>query len=161
MGAGKTTFIEKFRENLEGFIVYDLDEEVAKSLKMAPKKLGEFINTNGLEAFRIQEANILESLLRLRSKKIIALGGGTLEAPGVMELADQYRLVFLDTSFEVCLSRIKNDLNRPVAQKPLEELKALYEKRRKIYLKSKLVLSEQKIKEIDTISSLVHNLEGN
>ena len=90
--------------------------------------------------------------------KIIALGGGTLESERIFEIVNQGRMVFLDVPFDVCFERIKNDKNRPVAQRPQEELKMIFEARRQQYLKSNLILTPEQIKGIDTIATLVHNL---
>lgn len=158
MGAGKTTFIKRFAENEDGFAIFDLDEEIAKHLNISPSSLGEFINTNGLEKFRDLEQEILKNLLQKRIRKIIALGGGTLESERIFEIVNQGRMVFLDVPFDVCFERIKNDKNRPVAQRPQEELKMIFEARRQQYLKSNLILTPEQIKGIDTIATLVHNL---
>jgi shikimate kinase len=45
-------------------------------------------------------------------------------------------VVFLDVPFEVCYERIKDDTNRPiVVNSTKDELKALYDQRREVYLR--------------------------
>lgn len=158
MGAGKTTFIDQFREKSDGFMVFDLDLEVANYLKIGQGELGAYINKHGLLHFRELEMKILKSLLMKRTQNLIALGGGSIEANGFWEIKDAAKLVFLDVDFERCFSRIKNDLNRPMAQKSAQEVKDLYDLRRTLYLKSDLILNESQIKGIDSIQTLMHNL---
>ncbi len=158
MGSGKTTFVESFRDNTMGFDCIDLDAAVAGNLGIMPTELGEWINKYGLENFRQKEVNVLKHLLENRMMKVIALGGGTIEAPGYSELKTQAKTVFLNVSFETCYARIKNDPNRPLTALGEEGLLNLYNKRIPSYLTSDLCLSEAEIKGIVSLSSLVHNL---
>lgn len=160
MGCGKTTFVESFQNNHLGFKTLDLDSAVALSVGLLPSELGEWINKYGLPVFRHKEILLLKEMLSTNSSKIIALGGGTIEAPGFWEIAEKNKLVFLDVPFGTCFERIKNDPNRPQTKLGEECLRALYEKRLPLYQKASLVLSEEGIKKIVSLSSLVHNLEG-
>ncbi len=155
MGAGKTTLLQQLKENTEGYFTFDLDEEIGRVFN---DSVANIINQKGLAYFREQEALILGRLLSLRTNKVIALGGGTVEAPGFWELKDQAKLIYLKIPFETCHERIKKDLTRPLALKSQEELKDLYDLRDKLYQRSDLTLDEEKIKGIDSIASLVHNL---
>jgi shikimate kinase len=161
MGAGKTTFLKKFQPNELGFECIDLDEALANQLGLHPNRLGEWILQNGFPLFRDLEKTKIKELLRHSNNMIIALGGGSL-SPEILSLIhnnSEYKLVFLETSLEVCLARIKNDPNRPLAQIPEGELRKLYEMRLADYLTADLVLNEEERKEIVTLSSLVHNLD--
>ena len=77
---------------------------------------------------------------------------------GFLDLLELSKLVFLNVSFETCFKRIENDRNRPLGALGIEELRELYQKRLPIYRKADLILSEAKIKDIEGIESLVHNL---
>ena len=158
MGSGKTTFVESFAQNNLGYLTYDLDVEVAQELGISPMSLGEWINKFGLEEFRKKEIKVLSSLIRQKTAKVIALGGGTVEAAGFWELRQFAKIVFLKTSFETCFLRIKNDSNRPLTSVGEAGLKDLYNKRLSLYQKADLELSEAQIKEIVGLGSLVHNL---
>ena len=158
MGSGKTTFVESFRGNTLGFDCIDLDKAVAAKLGIMPSDLGEWINNFGVEDFRRNEINVLQNLLGNRMMKIIALGGGTIEAPGYLELKSQSKTVFLNVSFETCYARIKNDSNRPLTALGKQGLLHLYNQRISEFLTSDLCLLETEIKEIVSLSSLVHNL---
>jgi shikimate kinase len=106
------------------------------------------------------EMTVLTNLVNQRTKKIIALGGGTPTAGSFKELKDQTKLVFLDVPFETCFVRIKNDSNRPLTALGEEGLRDLYQKRLPIYRNADLILSETEIKEIEGLESLVHNLSS-
>lgn len=158
MGSGKSTFVESFRGNHLGYECLDLDAAVAASVGLLPNELGEWITKNGIETFRKKEVTILKNMLAYSSSKLIALGGGTIEADSFWEVLDGSKLVFLNTSFDTCFSRIKNDPNRPQVKLGEEGLRTLYQKRLPLYQKADLIVSEEGIKEIVSIAALVHNL---
>ena len=160
MGAGKSTLLRKFQPNDQGFDCIDLDDALAVELRIRPERLGEWILQNGFPLFRDLEKTKLKKLLKHKDSMVIALGGGSL-TPEILKIIQndpECKLVFLDTSFDLCLARIKDDPTRPMAQISLEELKRLFESRRKDYLLADLVVSESEIKEIEGLGTLVHNL---
>lgn len=161
MGAGKSTMLRKFQSNKLGYDCIDLDDAIAVDLRIRPERLGEWILKNGFPSFRDLEKRKLTTLLRHEARMVIALGGGAL-SPEIFKLIQydsECKLVFLDTSFDLCLSRIKDDPTRPMAQISLEELKKLFESRREDYLLADLVVGESEIKEIEGLETLVHNLQ--
>ncbi|MBC7537868.1 MAG: hypothetical protein H7281_03550 [Bacteriovorax sp.] len=160
MGAGKSTLLRKFQPNDLGYDCIDLDDALAVELRIRPERLGEWILQNGFPLFRDLEKNKLKILLRHKNSLVIALGGGSL-TPEILKLIQrdsECKLVFLDTSFDLCLARIKDDPTRPMSQISLEELKRLFESRRKDYLSADLVVDESEIKDIEGLGTLVHNL---
>ena len=159
MGSGKTTFVEGFRNNDLGFDCIDLDSAVASNLGILPAQLGEWITKSGMDTFRHKEMSVLQHLLNSRMPKIIALGGGTVEEGTYLELKTQAKTIFLNVPFKTCYARIKNDSNRPLVALGEAALQNLYNKRLPKYLASDLCLSETEIKNIVSLSSLVHNLE--
>lgn len=160
MGAGKSSLLKKFMPNDLGFEVIDLDHALAVDLNIRPERLGEWILANGFPLFRDKEKTKIKKLLRHQNSMVIALGGGSLNPDVLADIKnnpDTY-LVFVDTSLDTCLERIKNDPTRPLAQISRDELKRLYEERRKDYEKADLILNEAEIKEIEGLTPLVHNL---
>lgn len=146
--------------NKLGFDCIDLDHAVAADLNIRPERLGEWILASGFPAFRDKEKSKLKKLLNHPADLVIALGGGALNQDILSTIShhiDSY-LVFVDTSLEVCLERIKDDPERPLAQISKEELKKLYEERCQDYRQADLILSEEQIKEIEGLEALVHNL---
>ena len=160
MGSGKTTFIESFKDNDLGFMTFDLDQVVCEELGITHQELGEWIKNHGMAEFRQKEISALQSLLNMRTMKIIALGGGTIEAAGFDELRTQAKMIFLNTPFETCYKRIKNDSNRPMTLLGEDGLRNLYQKRLPLYQQAELILSETQIKEIEGLVPLVHNLKS-
>ena len=161
MGSGKSTLLRKFQPNQLGFDCIDLDDALAVELRIRPERLGEWILENGFPLFRDLERRKLKTLLNYNASLVIALGGGAL-SPDIVRIIQndtECKLVFLDTSFDVCLERIKGEPTRPLAQLPLEELKKLFEERRREYQEADLVLDESEIKEIEGLATLVHNLQ--
>ena len=164
MGAGKTTFLEKCQKNSLGFECTDLDSALARDFGIAPSALGKWIETHGLPVFREKEQAKVEELLNRKSSDVIALGGGSLNPTLLAMIADknsQYKLVFLNTSFDLCCQRILGDANRPLAQMPKADLLELYKRRLPDYLKADLTLSRDQTKELEglgILESLVHNL---
>lgn len=160
MGSGKSTFVSRLSKTSDQFMVHDLDLEVASHLNIRANELGDYIRRVGMPEFRKLEVEILTSILENRTNSLVALGGGTVEAPGFWESIAGAKLVYLEETFECCYERITGDSNRPLAQKTKEELKDLYNLRHSLYSKSNLVLTKEKIKEIDSIEALVHNLSA-
>lgn len=158
MGAGKSTFVGRLAQNRLDFECLDLDVEIAKHLMILPNELGNWIKNSGLDHFRGLEITILKNIINLNNNTIIALGGGTVESSSYREIAQSCRTVYLNIPFQVCLERIKHDLNRPLLDLGDLKLEKLYDSRKKIYLTSDLILNEAEIKEIDGLETLVHNL---
>lgn len=160
-GAGKSTFLKQFQGNSLGFDCIDLDHALALDLGLSPEKLGGWILENGFPLFRDKEKSKLKALLNHPQNMIIALGGGTL-TPDVVALIEknpECKTVFLDTPYDLCRERIKGDSNRPLSNLPEEEMKKLYESRWEIYRTiADLTLSPENVKEIVSLSALVHNL---
>lgn len=160
MGAGKSTLLKKFMSNDLGFDCIDLDHAIAADLNIQPSRLGEWILQNGFPLFRDKEKTKLKGLLNHQNSLIIALGGGSLNPEIIKTIHNnpECYLVFVDTSLEICLERIKDDPTRPLTKISPAELEKLYETRRIDYLAADMVLSETEIKGIEGLDCLVHNL---
>lgn len=163
MGSGKSTLLAKLLAENKHFNGYDLDHEICRELGIDISSLGKWIDQHSLSRFRQVESTILRKILSSSGNKLIALGGGTLEAPGVMDEIRQNpfnKLIFLDVDFETCFMRIAGDFNRPLLALGKERLKKLHAERLQTYRLADAILTESEIKEIDGIDSLVHNLDG-
>lgn len=159
-GAGKTTFLKKLQGNPLKYQFFDLDEQIARELKIPENQIGDWITANGIKFFRDIELASLKSTLSHSSDVVLALGGGALsdEALSFIRQDSQAKLVFLDTEFLVCHQRISGDSNRLLSKISVEQLKIIYQERRVNYLKADLILSEKQTKEIEGLESLLHNL---
>jgi len=89
--------------------------------------------------FRELEAKYIREL---SDGYIVATGGGALINDNTAEFARQSGLtVYINTSFENCYERIKNDANRPlVVKNTKEQLRELYDTRDAIYRRNSMCM---------------------
>ncbi len=164
MGAGKSYWLDQLlkKSSPSNFTFLDLDQEIAKSLKITPNKLGEWITTYGWIEFRKIELQLVIQILGLEQDIVLSLGGGTLDHNllQLLKNKENIKIVFLDTSFELCYERITSDANRPLVSLKLEELRKIFDQRRPFYNQANLILSSQERKLIEGIDALVHTLYG-
>ena len=127
MGCGKSYAGHKAASET-GLSYLDLDEYIANREGIS---IPEIFSKSGEEYFRSLEL----SALREVKANIISLGGGALTNHETAAYAKENVIViFIDTPFEVCYKRIKNDLSRPnAANKTKEELFMLYKSREEQY----------------------------
>lgn len=129
MGAGKTT-IGKILKKITKIPLVDTDLEIEKLSKM---KIDFIFEKYGEKYFRKLETKILKKLY-LKTPLIISIGGGTITVKKNLELIKKNSIIiFLNTPLEICLNRIENKKTRPLLKKSEKEIKALFEKRQKIY----------------------------
>lgn len=133
MGSGKTT-IGKLLSKKLGYKFNDLDTLVEKTVG---RTIPEIFKTEGENKFREYESNALWSL-KDKNRIIIATGGGAPIEERNREFFKEYSFtVFLYVSFDEVLRRTSRGGKalsiRPLLKQPLEEVKALYEKRLPVY----------------------------
>lgn len=162
-GAGKTTLLESLQKKSGShtfFQFYDLDQLLVDSLNKKYERLGQWIQAVGEQEFRAKEQSTLKNLIANNEEFVLALGGGALTEDSYQLIKNhpENYIVFLDTPFEVCFERIKNDSNRLLSTKPFEELEKIYSQRKKIYQKADLIISNESLKFIEGLDSLVHTL---
>lgn len=128
MGCGKS-HVGRQLAALLGRQFVDLDRYIVNAeqtpIPLIFEKYGE-PHFRGLEAKYIRE---------LADDNIVATGGGALINDETARYARESGLsVYINTSFEICYSRIKGDTNRPLVMKnSKEQLRELYDTRDKIY----------------------------
>lgn len=122
MGCGKTTV----GEELAWRILYDfvdLDERIAEQ---AGQSVPDLFAARGEAGFRELEREVFAELCR-EGGQVIASGGGTLLDPESARVAKETgRVVFINTSFDLCYDRIKNSERPLVRANTREQLEALY-----------------------------------
>jgi shikimate kinase len=138
MGCGKTT-VGQAAAQLAGSAFIDLDEAIVLH---AGKTISEIFSEHGEAYFRELETAVLAETAFSSKQSIVATGGGALISSTNAELCRKRGcIVFLDTPFEVCYSRIRSDPNRPVAaSRSREELLELYRIRSDLYLANSTVV---------------------
>lgn len=132
MGAGKSTWLEKKKLQVADnpkYTFIDLDLYIFEKYGAQDKNLGEYIERVGLGQFRDNELKSLEDILQ-NTNQYIALGGGCLRDE-TLKLLNQKGVQghWLDTSFEICWERIKNDKTRPLVKLGRQVLQKLYVER--------------------------------
>jgi shikimate kinase len=138
MGAGKTTLGRQLAANFR-LRFFDLDEEIERREKT---KIQAIFHRFGEGYFRELEHRYCKELSECENV-VVAVGGGTFgNEANVLLFAKAFDIIFLDVDFETCYFRINGDTNRPlVMSHTKEQLKELFERRRKVYLKvSNIVL---------------------
>jgi shikimate kinase len=123
MGSGKTHWGKQLATCLK-MPFFDLDEVIINKEK---RTVPEIFSESGEEYFRVQEKNMLESLVEDHPSAVISCGGGTPCFFNNIEYMKKYGLVvWLNTNVEVLVSRLlRQRLERPVLKDIKdEELKA-------------------------------------
>ncbi len=132
MGSGKSTIGQ--------IIAARLDREFIDSDHFIEDKTGvdipRIFDIEGEEGFRLRETKALQELTA-RKNIVLATGGGSVirEENRKLLKASGY-IIFLDTTVEQQLERLKYDKKRPLLQteNPRERLEALLEQRKPLYI---------------------------
>lgn len=129
MGCGKTT-VGRALADMLGMAYTDMDAYIVESEGMS---IPEIFSDKGEEYFRDAETCAVEVL----GKKggVIACGGGAmLREKNAQIAAKNGTVIYINTPFELCWERIKDDPNRPiVAANTKESLEELYNSRAVLY----------------------------
>lgn len=163
MGTGKTTVAFELARKLKCCAI-DLDELITQHEKRNPQ---EIIVQDGEDAFRDIETKTLRTVLRERSARVVAVGGGAWTIGENRKMIAEHRAftVWLDASFELCWKRIDAGREvRPLARSR-ENTQKLYGERRPIYeaADARVTVNEnESVEEIATkVASLVFAAEPN
>ena len=135
MGAGKSTIGRALARRL-GWTFVDLDRWIEKRER---RKIAQIFATEGEDAFRAIEADMLATVLAERnSPTVLALGGGAWIQPANAEKlrSANARVLFLDASIEQLRRRCgANAGKRPLFQDE-EQFRSLYTTRRQSYMQA-------------------------
>ncbi|MBN1630724.1 MAG: 3-dehydroquinate synthase [Thermoleophilia bacterium] len=130
MGSGKTS-VGAETAMLLGWDFVDLDAQFVRT----EGSISDFFAARGEAAFRQREGDLLRKIIEEEEHDrglVLALGGGTLAAPGVGALlADKGGLVLLAVTLEEAWQRVKNS-DRPLAG-DLNTFRGLFEQRHDVY----------------------------
>lgn len=130
MGCGKST-VGKILGKKMNVQCVDLDKYIEDKEGMT---IPEIFEKKGEPYFRSAETKALSEFADLGG--IVATGGGTLLSEENGKVAKESGMVvYIDTFFNVCYERIKDDPNRPIAfNSTKEQLKERYDYRRPLYI---------------------------
>jgi shikimate kinase len=132
MGSGKSTIGNILAKKLNRDF-QDSDHYIEKRTGV---DIGRIFDIEGEIGFRDRESNALKELLGTDSQVIATGGGSVLRKQNQILLRSRGYIVFLDTTVNQQLQRLRRDKKRPLLQteNPRERLEALFVERRPIYL---------------------------
>jgi len=139
MGAGKTKVGQILARRL-GRELVDTDEEIERRQGMT---IQEIFRKMGEAAFRQIERECVTELCAKARRKVISLGGGAFMQEEIRKVClDMAYVVFLDLAWEEWQNRIPLIRDtRPLLQtKTLDEIRQLFDTRRKIYALSHFII---------------------
>ncbi|MBK3332199.1 shikimate kinase [Persephonella atlantica] len=129
MGSGKST-VGKLLSEKTGMEFVDIDQLIEKQEK---RKISEIFEKEGEGYFRQKEKEMLEKISN-KEGLIISTGGGLgADAENMKKMKQSGIVIWLDASIETILKRTEGDTERPLLKQPYQQLKKLYENRKKIY----------------------------
>lgn len=130
MGAGKNT-VGQILAKQRGGQFFDTDELIQEACGIT---IPQIFARYGEPYFREQETLSLRYTGEF-DDAVVATGGGiVMNADNVELIKNVGKLIYLNTSFEVCYERVKNDINRPNAiSRTRQQLLELYEIRQQKY----------------------------
>jgi len=131
MACGKTE-VARVVANELNVKMLDLDEEITSFQGRSPAQL---IREEGERSFRNIETAELQRLLERNETDVIALGGGAWIQPANRELlaANNAIIVWLDTPFEICWTRIQGAKEDRPLSTTREQASELFKQRYPIY----------------------------
>ena len=132
MGSGKSTIGNLLAKKLHRDF-QDSDHFIEKRTGV---DIGRIFDIEGEDGFRDRETNALKELLSANSQIIATGGGSVLRKENQVLLRSRGYIIFLDTTVNQQLQRLRRDKKRPLLQtdNPRERLEALFVGRRPIYL---------------------------
>lgn len=138
MGAGKSTVGRLLAREL-GRRFIDMDDELEKRFGMS---IRDYFSRNGEDEFRKRETDYLRKLSEKKGL-VAATGGGLIMKEENRRIAaSSGTIVYLEADFETCRNRLGpvETASRPM-WKNESEVRALFDKRKKIYEKADMIVS--------------------
>ncbi len=130
-GSGKSTVGRQLARRLQlSFLDSDhvIEERIGCSIR-------DYFEREGEASFRDVEASVIDALT-LQTSGVLSTGGGSVLRPeNRQRLQERGYVVYLRSSPEELIRRLRNDTNRPLLQvgDPLERLRDLYTQRDPLY----------------------------
>jgi shikimate kinase len=132
MGSGKST--------IGNIIARRLNREFQDSDHHIERRTGvdiaRIFDIEGEQGFRARESSALQELLSENNRVIATGGGSVIRSENQQLLKQQGYIIFLDTSLNQQMQRLRRDKKRPLLQTddPRARLESLLKERRPIYL---------------------------
>ena len=135
-GSGKST-MAKYISSVTKLKFMDLDDEIEKKEN---RSINEIFNHENENYFRNKESEILKTIIEKENHFVLSTGGGTPCFKNNLELINENGIsIFLNTSIDILIERIKRKDKRPLFKKGNTEeiVKKMFEDRIKFYSMSK------------------------
>ncbi len=131
MGSGKS-YMGRILARELGYNLVDTDSEI---VKRQGKTIPQIMSEVGESDFRQIEKQVIADLLK-NDFLVLSVGGGAILHNADLLMTGS-TVIFLDTDFDLCYQRIKNDKNRPLAfGKTRDQVFDIYKQRIDIYQKN-------------------------
>ncbi|MCP4076122.1 MAG: shikimate kinase AroK [Gammaproteobacteria bacterium] len=130
MGSGKSTIGQLIASRLNRDF-FDSDYYIEEKTGV---NIPTIFDIEGEDGFRARETKALEELTN-RKKLVIATGGGSVMREENRHILADGFIIFLDTSVNQQMARLRNDKKRPLLQtdNPREKLEKLFAERKPVY----------------------------
>jgi shikimate kinase len=131
-GSGKSTVGRQLARRLRWTFV-DLDADIERVTGCSIRR---YFEQHGEAAFRDQEQAALERLLSQQDSRVLATGGGAvLRETNRRRLSECAAVVYLHSSPEELMRRLRHDTHRPLLQvpDPMRKLRELHQERDPLY----------------------------
>ena len=155
MGSGKSTVGRILAKRLKVPFV-DIDEEIEIREGLT---IPQIFSLKGEGYFRNLEVEVLKDITLSLPSFVAATGGGLGANPEAMEFMKRHGVVvWLDIPFETFLRRTAKDTNRPLLKRSVEELRELFDRRKKVYALADIRVESQRSVE-QTVQKILSSLE--
>ncbi|MEN1968643.1 shikimate kinase [Lentibacillus sp. N15] len=157
MGVGKTT-VGKLLANRLNRTFIDIDKEIENEYQ---KPITKIFKTIGEKAFRQKEKETVIHYAK-QGGKIISLGGGAFMQKEIKDAClENCIVIHLDISWKAWKERMSMLVEgRPVLQsKSIEDIEALFSRRRETYLKSHFTLITDDYSEEEVTENIINKLK--
>ena len=140
MGSGKTRIGKELSKRI-GLPFFDSDRVIERRFG----KISDIFEKKGEQHFRELEYNAIKEILDLPEAVVLSVGGGAFCVEKTVQLMLQKgTLFFLDCPFEICYTRIRRRIDRPLLKNGKGWLRELYKKRIEFYRKAKFRIDSSK-----------------
>lgn len=154
MGSGKST-VGKLLANKLSLTFIDVDKLIEKKEN---RSIREIFEKDGEQYFRNLEKIEINNLSK-NNGYVVSTGGGLgADLDNMKVMKETGNVVWLDVSLNTILERCKNDENRPLLKLPLNDLRKLYEDRKKVYRLANIRINADKKTPNETVEEIINKL---
>lgn len=161
MGSGKTT-IGKSVAKLTGYTFVDTDKLI---VEQEGRSISEIFDTDGEQAFRHMETELLKKLIAdSKSHLVVSTGGGMpVREENRKLLSELGRVVYLKASPEIIYNRIKDDNTRPLLQceNPQVRIEEMLAAREPLYEEgASVIVDTGRLCQLDAAHEIINKCDG-